>query len=108
MNETPNTELGARLRKLRRAADITQAALSRRMQLSGHASIYAQTIVKIESGSRSLTFLEGLAMADILGIDPRDMATDSDAEPRPEPVDPVPGIERAIEVLRASLEELRA
>jgi transcriptional regulator with XRE-family HTH domain len=68
--ETDET-LGRNVRALREAAGLSQARLAEQMTDAGLAGFYPQTITKVEQGSRSLRFAEGLQLARLLGVAPQ-------------------------------------
>jgi DNA-binding XRE family transcriptional regulator len=62
-------QVGAQIKSLRSAVGMSQADLAQGLADHGVEGIYPQTVVKIEQGSRSLKFSEGLAIAAIFGIE---------------------------------------
>jgi transcriptional regulator with XRE-family HTH domain len=67
---TPDREIGKQIKTLREGLRMSQADLAQELQAAGLAGFYPQTIVKIEQGSRSLKFVEGMVLADIFGVNP--------------------------------------
>jgi transcriptional regulator with XRE-family HTH domain len=65
--------VGFNIRTLREAADLSQADLAQRLTEAGVPGVYQTTVSKIESGERSLRFSEGVEIAYILKVAPRDL-----------------------------------
>ena len=65
-----NQRVGANLRRLRKANGITQAALAGLLSREG-LPFHQQTIMKLESGARSLSLEEAITTADVLGVNLR-------------------------------------
>ena len=66
MNGTVAIKIGSNIRKLREAANITQAELATRMQTAG-CDLTRGTIAKIETGLRYIYPDEMILLKDILG-----------------------------------------
>lgn len=69
---TDDEEIGRTVRALREAAGMSQAQLAQYMTGAGF-SFHPQTITKIEGGQRSLKLTEGLHLARIFRVSPRDL-----------------------------------
>jgi transcriptional regulator with XRE-family HTH domain len=65
----------ARLREVRTTAGLTQQELADRVTASG-CKLFRAQIGKIETGLRDVTVVEGIAIADALGVTLGDLATD--------------------------------
>jgi transcriptional regulator with XRE-family HTH domain len=65
--------LGRAIHQLRKGQGMSQADLASALSDEGMPGFYPQTIVKIEQGRRSLKFIEAMAIANIMGIDPVDL-----------------------------------
>ena len=65
--------VGRNVRALRDAAGLSQAKLAEAMTEAGVSGFYPQTVTKIERGSRALKLTEGLHLARILNVEPRDL-----------------------------------
>ncbi|WP_336707548.1 helix-turn-helix transcriptional regulator [Oerskovia sp. USHLN155] len=65
--------VGESVQVFRKARGLSQAQLAERMSAAGVDGMYPQTILKIEKGTRSLKFHEGLALAKILEVKPADL-----------------------------------
>ena len=61
---------GRNLKAYRTALGLSQAELAEHMEYRGFKNFYPSTIAKIEAGDRDLKMDEGLALADLLGIEP--------------------------------------
>ena len=66
MNGTVALKIGGNIRRLREAANITQAELAARMQTAG-CDLTRGTIAKIETGRRYIYPDEMILLKDILG-----------------------------------------
>ena len=64
--------IGKNLKKLRRKLKISQQALSAKLELLG-VYVCRGSISRIEDGSRTVTDIELFAIADVLGVDPKDL-----------------------------------
>ena len=64
--------IGKNLKKLRRKLKISQQALSAKLELLG-VYVCRGSISRIEDGSRTVTDIELFAIADALGVDPKDL-----------------------------------
>lgn len=62
--------VGDNVRAFREAKGISQARAAELMTERGFEGFYPQTILKVEKGARALKFAEGLALAEVLGVDP--------------------------------------
>lgn len=96
--EEENERIGGVVRRLREAANLTQAELADALTERGIRGIYPQTITKIEAGNRVIKLTEGLAIADVLKVDPHALAVDDENA----------NIRLAVARLRAKTYELRA
>ena len=64
--------IGKNLKKLRRKFKISQQALSDKLELLG-VYLCRGSISRIEDGSRTVTDIVLFAIADVLGVDPKDL-----------------------------------
>ena len=64
--------IGKNLKKLRRKFKISQQALSDKLELLG-VYICRGSISRIEDGSRTVTDIELFAIAEALGVDPKEL-----------------------------------
>ena len=64
--------IGKNLKKLRRKLKISQQVLSAKLELLG-VYVCRGSISRIEDGSRTVTDIELFAIADVLGVDPKDL-----------------------------------
>ena len=64
------TSLATKVRELRKAAGMTQSDVAQALEDMGMPGMWPQTITKIEAGTRDLKFVEGLALAKVLEVDP--------------------------------------
>ena len=64
--------IGKNLKKLRRKLKISQQVLSAKLELLG-VYVCRGSISRIEDGSRTVTDIELFAIADALGVDPKDL-----------------------------------
>ena len=67
--------IGKNLKKLRRKFKISQQALSDKLELLG-VYICRGSISRIEDGSRTVTDIELFAIADVLGVDLKELYRD--------------------------------
>lgn len=67
--------IGKNLKKLRRKFKISQQALSDKLELLG-VYICRGSISRIEDGSRTVTDIELFAIADVLGVDLKELYQD--------------------------------
>jgi len=72
MEDTEAT-LGQNIRRIREAAGLSQAQVADAMVEAGVEGFYPQTVLKVEKGTRALKFVEGLELAAVLGVEPRDL-----------------------------------
>lgn len=75
----PLESIGPRLRRVRRAQDITQDALAER------TGVAVSTIVRIEKGQVTPQIETVFKIAEALGIDPKALAFGDDQEEGPRP-----------------------
>lgn len=61
--------LAIRVADFRESRKMSQAALAQAMRYAGHKWSQS-TVYKVENGERKLTFVEGFALARILGVEP--------------------------------------
>ena len=64
--------IGGNLKKLRRKMKMSQQALSNKLELLG-VYICRGSISRIEDCSRTVTDIELFAIAEVLGVDPKDL-----------------------------------
>jgi transcriptional regulator with XRE-family HTH domain len=62
--------LGRNIKRYREAAGLSQAELAEALSEAGVPGMHPQTITKLEAGSRSLKFTEGIPLAKILEVGP--------------------------------------
>lgn len=62
-------KIGANLRRLRKAAQMTQSDLAHRMRQAGYRTWHAQTVGRAENGERHFKHGEVRQLAAILGVD---------------------------------------
>ena len=67
--------IGKNLKKLRRKLKISQQALSAKLELLG-VYVCRGSISRIEDGSRTVTDIELFAIADVLGVDLKELYQD--------------------------------
>lgn len=99
---TNDAVVGAHVRLLREARGMSQAAIAEAMASRGFEGFYPQTVLKIEKGTRSLKFVEGVVLADVLGVGPAELFE------LPERTEADAMVDRQVRMLRdefASLEE---
>lgn len=66
MSSAREQEIGRTVRRLRRAVDLSQAALAD--ALTSHGVPFSQqTVLKVEKGTRPLKLVEAQAIADVVG-----------------------------------------
>lgn len=64
--------IGANLKKLRRKLGVSQQTLSNKLELLG-VYVCRGSISRIEDFSRTVTDIELFAIAEVLGIDPKEL-----------------------------------
>lgn len=60
--------VGRNVRLFRERMGLSQAELAREMTDAGMDGFYPQTVLKVEKGTRSLKLVEGIFMAQLLGV----------------------------------------
>lgn len=75
---TQDGAIGASIKELRTALGMSQVDLANELTDRGVPGMWAQTLVKIEQGKRKVSLLEGIAIADALGVEPSDLLDAAD------------------------------
>ena len=68
-----NQQVGRNVAAIRRSKGITQAELAQTMSRLKPLSWYQQTVAKVETGSRSLKFLDAVDLARVLDVSTDDL-----------------------------------
>ena len=75
---TQESAIGASIKELRTALGMSQVDLANELSDRGVPGMWAQTVVKIEQGKRKVSLVEGVAIADALGVEPSDLLDAAD------------------------------
>ncbi|MEK8228735.1 helix-turn-helix transcriptional regulator [Oerskovia sp. M15] len=75
--DSRDQKIGATIRALREAQGLSQAQVAAALTSAGIDGMYAQTVLKVEKGTRGLKFHEGLELAKVLGVEPGELYDDT-------------------------------
>jgi transcriptional regulator with XRE-family HTH domain len=73
-NNDVDKRVGANVARYRTAKGMSQADLAADLATLGGIHVHQQTIAKIEKGTRSLKFMEGVMIAELLTVDVDDLS----------------------------------